>query len=232
MKKLKDNKKILIDSTFLNKKGKKVKVNDVINENDCWFLRREKKWILTHRAIKTIAQIAGISKNYEVEESPNIVPDYKNDLEHIVRVTIKCNAKGKTKKSCVHSDENTLTVTGEANRISVGNKGKGYLRKMAEKRAYDIAVLEHLDLYSSIFSEEEATKFETKKEPDLLPHTKEFEFIVKEINAILNSKNSVKLLSVSNKIKVGIKINKYSDKQIKYLKELWILESGKKMCKF
>ncbi len=226
------NKKILIDAKFLDKTGKEINVNDVIETDDCWFLKRENKFILTHKAIQSIAKIAGISKNYDVIESPNVIPDYKNELEHIVRVTIKCNAKGKTKKSCIHSDENILTVTGEANRISVSNRGKGYLRKMAEKRAYDVAVLEHLDLYSSIFSEEEATKFETKKEPDLLPHTKEFELIVKEINAILNAKSSAKLLSVSKKIKVGINLNKYSDKQIKYLKELWILESGKKMCKF
>jgi len=35
---------------------------------------------------------------------------------------------------------------------------------MAEKRAFDIAVLEHLQLYSSVFSEEESQEFERIKE--------------------------------------------------------------------
>lgn len=225
----------LINATFFSKTGKKVNVADVIQKEDCWFLKKANSWILTHNAIKIIANIAGISKNYDVEESANIVPDYKNELEHIVRVTIHCNAKTKKKdETCVHSDENNLTITGEANRINTPNRGRGYLRKMSEKRAFDIAVLEHLGLYSSVFSEEESDKFEQKKEkePDILPGTKDFEVIVPEINLILNSKTLADLKVVGKKIKDEVKENKFSENQVVYLRELYQKEFGKKNAEF
>jgi len=231
-KKKKDSQ--LINATFLDKSGKKTNVTDVIGKNDCWFLNKANSWILTHNAIKSIANIAGISKNYEVVESPNIIPDFKNEQEHVVRVTIHCKAKNGTDGGCIHSDERDLTITGESNRVNTPNKGRGYLRKMAEKRAFDIAVLEHLNLYSSVFSEEESSDFEQKKirEPDLMPGTKEFESITVEINAILNAKSILDLKRVAKKIKAGIKENKYVDKQINYLRELFQKEYGKKNSEF
>lgn len=223
----------LINASFKNKEGKMTNIKDVIGKNDCWYLNRASSWILTHNAIKIIANIAGISKNCKVEESQNIIPDYKNELEHIVRLTIECNAKTKGNK-CVHSDEDKLTITGEANRINTPNKGRGYLRKMAEKRAFDIAVLEHLGLYSSVFSEEETEEFSQKKEkePAIMPGTKEFEEIANEVNAILNAPSVSELKKVSRKIKAGIKIVKYNEKQIIYLRELYQKEYGRKNSEF
>lgn len=235
MKKKTDETKneFLINASFKNKEGKMTNVKDIIGKDSCWYLNKASSWILTHNAIKTIANTAGISKNYKVEESQNIIPDYKNELEHIVRVTIECNAKTKEGK-CIHSDEDKLTITGEANRINTPNKGRGYLRKMAEKRAFDIAVLEHLNLYSSVFSEEESAEFEQKsrREPEIMPGTKEFEEIVNEVNAVLNASTISELKKVSRKIKAGIKIVKYSEKQIKYLRELYQKEYGRKNSEF
>ncbi len=228
----KEKSNILIDSTFLSKEGKKIKIQDIITEDECWFLRREKKWILTHAAIKKIAAIAGISKNFDVEESSKIIPTYQNELEHVVRVTIHCLAKKNKKNGCIHSDEDTLTVTGEANRISTPSRGRGYLRKMAEKRAFDIAVLEHLNLYSSVFSEEEADKFEQKKEPDIMPGMPDFEKIIIEINLILNAKDIISLKKIAKKIKEEVKKEKYTEKQLKYLREMYTKEYGKKKTNF
>lgn len=223
----------IIEESFLDKNGKEIKISNVIDKDGCWFLSKTNAWILSHKSIKKIAEIAGISKNFKVEESENIVPDYKNELEHIVRVTIKCNAK-KEKEGCVHSVEKELTVTGESNRINTPNRGRGYLRKMAEKRAYDIAVLEHLGLSTTVFSEEESPDFEynRKKEPSLMPGTQEFERISKEVNAVLNSKTTTDLKKVGKKIKAGVKINKYTEKQIEYLRTLYQIELGKKETNF
>jgi hypothetical protein len=223
----------LLNATFLDKDGKTRKVSEVISKDDCWYLARAKAWIATHNAVKLIANKAGISKNYDVEESQNIIPDFKNELEHVVRVTIHCKAKTKG-SGCVHSDEKDLTITGEANRVNTPNKGRGYLRKMAEKRAFDIAVLEHLGLYSALFSEEESADFEQKKEkePDLMPGTTEFESITTEINAILNAKDLTTLKKTGKKIKNGIKIKKYTEKQIKFLREIYRKEYGKKSTEF
>jgi len=225
----------LSTATFLDKSGKKIKLTDVISKEDCWELKKKNDivQIMTHNAIKRIANIAGISKNFDVAESENIDPSYKNELEYIVRVTIHCLAiDAKDKKGCIHDNERDLTITGEANRISTPHRGRGYLRKMAEKRAFDIAVLEHLGLYSSVFSEEEAADFERKREPSILPGMKNFEEIVPEINAILNAKDIERLKMVGKKIKSGVKIEKYSDMQIKYLRELYQSEYGKKNTSF
>jgi hypothetical protein len=226
----------VITETFLDRKGNTVNISDIIDaKTDCWFLKKANAWILTHKAIKKMASIAGISKNYKVEESTNISPDYKNELEHIVRVTIKCNSKPlNNDMQCVHDIENELTITGEANRINTPNRGRGYLRKMAEKRAFDIAVLEHLNLSSSIFSEEESPEFEykRKKEPVLMPGTQEFERITKEVNAILNTQNITDLKKIGKKIKAGVKIDKYSNIQLEYLRSLYKIEMGKKELNF
>ncbi len=234
---MKDEEKIntdeLINSYIFSKEGKKINLKDVITKEECWYLKRGNKWILTHNAIKKIAVIAGISKNYEVVESANIIPDYKNELEHVVRVTIHCLSKKKNGVGCIHSDEETLTVTGEANRLSAPDKGRTYLRKMAEKRGFDIAVLEHLNLYSSHFSsEEEAPHYEKKREPSLMPGMKEFETITIEINAILNSEGKEALKKVGKRIGKGIEIKKYTDMQIVFLRNLYQREIGKKNSAF
>jgi hypothetical protein len=234
MKKTKEkNGTNLLNATFLDKEGKQTKVQDVISTEDCWYLSKAKAWIATHNAIKTIANVAGISKNYDVIESENIQPDYKNELEHIVRVTIHCKAKAKG-SGCVHSDERDLTITGESNRVNTPYKGRGYLRKMAEKRAFDIAVLEHLGLYSSMFSEEESAEFDNKKEkePDIMPGTKEFEEITTVINSILNAKDLVEIKKVGRAIKKQIEAEIFSEKQVKYLRDLYQREKGKKSSEF
>lgn len=227
-----EKKENITDSTFIDKAGKKIHLKNIITAEECWHLKRENKWILTHAAIKKIALLAGISQNYTVEESKTVTPSYSNELEHIVRVTICCTATKKNKKGCVHGPETELTITGEANRMSTPTRGRGYLRKMAEKRAFDIAVLEHLGMYSSVFSEEEAEKFEQKKEPSIMPCTPEFEAITTELNAILHAKTTVQLKKIAKKIKAGVKIKKYSDKQTEYLRTIYANEYGKKNSTF
>lgn len=236
MEKKKNEKSIIDDVKFINKSGKEILLSSVIDKTkDCWMLKGQKGkevWILSHKAVEKIADIAGISKNFDVEESSHIVPDIKNEHEHIVRVTIHCKAgKNSSNECCWHSDENYLTITGEANRVNTPHRGAGYLRKMAEKRAYDIAVLKHLGLYSSIFSEEESEDFrndeEKKHDTRILPGTKEFELIVEDINVVVNSTDKAKLKEAGKKIKQGIKDNKYSEKQLIYLRELFNRQTGK-----
>jgi hypothetical protein len=227
----KEKKEEIIEASFLDKNGKSINVKDVIEKEDCW--KAKDKFILTFRAVKHIAEIAGISKNYEIKESEHIIPDYRNELAYIVRVTIKCNAcaNKSNPEECIHG-ERALTATGEANRLNTGNRGRTYLRRMAEKRGYVIAVLEHLGLYSAIYCEDEAEAFEKKSEPRLLPGNKEFESIVKEINAILEAKDVATLKKVGKKIRAGVKIGKYSKLQIEYLRDLFNINHAKKLLSF
>lgn len=219
----KETTSIFTDATFLGKDGKVIALKELLDEKDCWYREAGKAWILSHRGIKKIAAAAGISKSYKVEESPTILPSYKNELEHIVRVTITCNAKKKG-KGCMHSDENFLTVTGEANKVNTGARGRGYLRKMAEKRAFDIAVLEHLDLYTNIFSEEESEEFanpETKKDqPKESISNTDIEAVKEEINLLTKTTTKEELDSVSEEIKRRMNDGMYSQTQLEFLRTL------------
>jgi hypothetical protein len=221
----------LSDVSFLNRSGKDIKIGSLIDQDDCWFLKKEGKWVLTHKAIQKIADAAGISKNFEVAES-SVMPEIKNELEHIVRVTIHCKAADGAEGGCVHDFERELTITGEANKISAPHLGRGYLRKMAEKRAFDIAVLQHVGLYTSVFSEEESEKFEKKeiKEYLLQPGMKEFEDIVPFINKILNAM-TIPDMEIAQKDIVDNK-NILSETQVRYLRELYTKEFAKKSVAF
>ena len=177
--------------------------------------------------------------NYDVVESPNILPSYENELEHIVRVTIKCKAdrlRGKKVKKgeCVHSNENFLTITGEANRKNTPNRGRDYLRKMAEKRAFDIAVLKHIGLYTSVFSEEESDNFKkepqslAEKVPSLMPGSKLFLMIAEDVNSILNSEDKESLTAAAAQIKAKLDNKEYvSEHQVEYLRQLYQKQHAK-----
>lgn len=236
----------LENATFLDSTGKNVNVIDVIDkEIDCWFSKNNSIWIVKHTAVEKIAIKAGISLNFEVDESASVQPTYYNELEHIVRVTIHCNAYHKNEKdhiiqngiitNCVHSNENFFIVTGESNRINTPHRGRGYLRKMAEKRGFDIAVLKHLGLHTSIFSEEEAEEFEkqpVRKDVLLMPGSKEFEAIIEEVNLILNAKTRKELKEIGTIIKQRVTMRTYTEKQHQYLKELFKKEVAAKVEMF
>jgi hypothetical protein len=222
---MKEKKTTLTDATFLSSRGQVLKVADVVTEKECWYVDKEKRWVLAHKAIQKIAALAGISKNYTVEESATVQPTYKNELEHIVRVTIKCFAKRpRQRRGCWHDTiDNTLTVTGEANKLNTPVRGRGYLRKMAEKRAYDIAVLEHVGLYDTTFSEEESETM-LGKSPSAYQSVEisnvELESLRDEINMLVDCDTKKKLENVEKIIAERKAKNGYDETQLKYLAHL------------
>ena len=221
----KEKNSTITDATFLSRSGSVINVKDVVTEKECWYVEKEHRYVLAHRAIQKIAALAGISKNYEVTESPLIQPSYKNELEHIVRVTIHCTAKVKgQKKGCCHDPiEHELTVTGEANKTNTPVRGRGYLRKMAEKRAFDIAVLEHIGLYDTTFSEEESETM-IGNSPGAFQNAQisnvELEALKEEINALVASDTADKLEVAKKSIDEKNKAKKFNDNQFKYLQTL------------
>lgn len=225
MAKEKEN-KTLTDATFLSHSGETLRVRDVVTERDCWYVEKESRWVLAHRAVQKIAALAGISKNYKVEES-DIQPSYKNELEHIVRVTIECKARRKGRGAsmgCIHDPlDRTLTVTGEANKLNTPVKGRGYLRKMAEKRAFDIAVLEHLNLYDTTFSEEESETMMGKSVgayQSVEISNVDLEKMVDEVNMLVDCDTKAKLAKVEKIIEERKAAGQYNEKQIAYLAHL------------
>lgn len=214
---------LVLEGSFFDEEARKVFLKDVLSEDDCWQLKN-KKWILSHKAVQKIAKLAGISKNYEVEESETITPTYKNELEHIVRLTIHCNAASGRSKGCIHDSERDLTITGEANKVNTPVRGRGYLRKMAEKRAYDIAVLTHLELYSTMSSEDESEEFESAETKAAQPNESisnvEIESLKEEINILVGATDKKKLKEAALKIRELRKTKNYNATQMSFLKEL------------
>lgn len=212
----------LIDASFITKHGLLEKVSNVISKDDCWQLGTEDRWVLSHKAVQTLGTLAGISKNYEVIESPTIQPTYKNDLEHIVRVKIICNAKKEDgSEGCVHSDEAYHIATGEANRVNTTFRGRGFLRKMAEKRAYDVAVIDHIGLYSTVYSEDESQNLnhrEENKEKTSALFDTDIEHMHEEINMLSMSKTKADLLVAAQTIRQRRQSGKtYSQRQLDFL---------------
>lgn len=204
----------LIDSTFYNADGQLTKVSAILDDTDFW-QTKDGLNIISHQAVKKLARIAGISKNYEVEES-KIDPSYKNELEHIVRVKIRCirvNEDG----SCVHGPESYQVATGEANRNNTSWRGKDRLRMMAEKRGYDIAVLEFLGLHTSIYSEAESESFERDAEQKKQIYDTDIEAVASEINMINTCGDVAELEKVAEQLKAQRLQGKYTEAQLDFL---------------
>lgn len=219
-------KRTITDAEFLGRNSKKVKISDIVSTEDCWLLEKENKWILSHKAVQEIAKVAGVSRSFEVAESPNILPNFKNDMANVVRITIRCYAKKKEEdKGCIHNEDvDTHTVTGEATRRNTTpGRGGDFLRKMAEKRGFDIAVLEHLGLHSLVFSEEEAEQFMEKTKKNFIPQEsisdKELEAMKIEIGQITTSKTKDELTEAAKLIRENK--TKYNETQRKFLEELY-----------
>jgi hypothetical protein len=119
--------------------------------------------------------------------------------------------------------DNTHTVTGEANKINTPVKGRGYLRKMAEKRGFDIAVLEHLGLYDTTFSEEESETMMGKSVgayQSVEMSNVDLEGVRDEINMLVDCDTEQKLANVEKILLERKAGQKYNEKQIKFLDRL------------
>jgi len=221
-KETKEKEEKIIESTFLDSKGKSIKVSDTICKDDCWFLKRANKWVLSHQGIEKLAKIGGIAQTYSVSE-PIVQPSYENELEYLFRITIHCKALLKNNKSCVHGEMDTQML-GEANKVSAPNRGRGYLAIMAEKRGYDRAVLKHLGLVN-VYSEVEADEFEKEDNEQENLKRDEFEAIADDVNKIINSKGVVDLKKILPIMKK--KIESYNLKQQEYLRKLFAKQVAK-----
>jgi hypothetical protein len=169
--------------------------------------------------VKKLARIAGISKNFEVIESENIVPSYKNELEHIVRIKIKCLSKiADAGGQCMHDVEDFTIATGEANRTNTSWRGKERLRMMAEKRGYDIAVLEHIGIHSMALSEEESETFAQDYDPNTHIYDTDIEATSKEVNAINAALDEEMLDKAAKKIKTKATKGEFTERQLEFLR--------------
>ncbi len=126
--------------------GKKYNLDPKI---DFWKHQQSGKWIVTHDAVEKIAVIEDITLAWNaVTGEPLMTVIESGESLFICRVTMQ---KG----------NRYITTFGEA---SPKNCQSRYLAAMAEKRAYDRAILKMINAYQyGIYSEEEADTFSKDK---------------------------------------------------------------------
>ena len=179
---------------------------ELINESDWWQSNGKiKRTMLTHDAVKKLADMAGIKKyvTYMVLTQP----DAYNNYQYTINATIE-TANGEK-----------VAEIGEANRNNLGAKGRNNPANMAQKRAYDRAVLRALGI-TGLLSEEELSDEENEDKMEGLTHD-ERKQISPIINQLLLVKDKKQLIVFSAKMKQTVKESKFTPAQLDYLRKLY-----------
>lgn len=196
-----------LEQTFQDKDGKSVSLKDVLDRKDWWELKDKDSVyiIITHKAIQKLADIAGI--NRDPEYNLILAPDIRNDYAYIFQCKI-----------CDSSKKCTIEL-GEANRKNLGPRGRNNPGNMAQKRAYDRAVLRHLGLTGFLGEDELPDKEDKTRELERLSPD-ETKPIAGLINEIISAKNVTDLKSFTAKMKK--EKHKYTDRQLEGLRRYWL----------
>ena len=193
-----------LNQKFKMANGKMTTLAKGLKDKDWWQTTgKVKRTILTHNAVKHIADVAGIGKDpeYTVLTQPSAYNNYQ--------YTMQC-------KICRGKD--CVTEIGEANRNNLGIKGRANPANMAQKRAYDRAVLRLLGI-NGLLSEEELQDNEEEEKPmDELSHD-EKKKIAPLINKLLLAKTKDNLADFNKEMKT--KANTLNDVELGYLRKLY-----------
>lgn len=205
-----------LEQTFKDKAGKITKLINVISRDDVWEQkgRTFKATIISHEGVKKIADRAGISK--DVDYTVLTQPTAYNNYQYTIQVKVK---------RIVHlnGEENSASEIGEANRNNLRSRGRANPANMAQKRAYDRAVLRLLDI-KGILSEEELADEEPQNDmPEELTHDERKE-IAPIINKLLLAKDNKDLILFASFMKE--QKEKCKDNQLEYLRKLYTKRVG------
>ena len=194
-----------LNQKIIDSKGKPIPLKAILKEGDWWEMksRGSVMYILTHNAIKKIADLAGITT---VDYSMLTQPTHENNYQMTMKVII-ADPNGKQ----------TIEL-GESNRNNLGPRGRNNPANMAQKRAWDRAVLRHLGIVGFLGEDELQDKEEEKME-NLNPD--EAKQIVDLLNEIFAAKTKEELEGFSTKM-VDIKASgTYSESQLEVLRTAW-----------
>lgn len=194
-----------LNQSFTNADSKTVHMlSDVLTESDYWELKKRgsKSLILTHSAIQKIADLAGIDKHvkYDVIISPN----YQNNYQLSINATIKYG-------------DTLVNEIGEVNRSNLTSRGKHNPTNMAQKRAYDRAVMRALGI-RGLLSEEELTSAEDDKDMENLTVDQQKK-VAKYVSKVILAKTTKDLAAVKTMI-VAAKSELLLD-ELNYLRKIY-----------
>ena len=208
----KKDEKFAGEQTF--KVGQKtIKLATFLKDGDWWEQksRGTKKYILTHDVVKRIAKEAGLkATKYEILTQPTSTNNYQ--------CTMMVTMEGK---------DGEHVELGESNRSNLGARGRRNPANMAQKRAFDRAVLGALGI-TGLLSEEELSDEEIKKEMDTLT-IDEQRALAPMINQINLSKTKENLYEFNRGMKKNVqdgKFDEFSDTQLDYLRLLYKKKVG------
>lgn len=194
-----------MSQVVISSDGTSLVLYQILGEKDVWQSNGKfKKTIMTHGAIQKIADYAGVSKS--VKYTVLTQPDAYNNYQYTIQAEV-CLTNG----SCA-------TELGEANRNNLGAKGRSNPANMAQKRAYDRAVLRLLNI-RGLLSEEELSDNEQEKNMDQLS-PEDSKGIAPIINQLLLAKDKQSL----NKFNADMKLKSKSlnPEQLDYLRKLYM----------
>jgi hypothetical protein len=199
-----------LKQTFKNIQGDEYVLESILTTEDWWELKkrgRPSMTILTHSGIQKIADLAGIDKTVKYEVL--IQPHVNNNYQLSINATIT-------------RDGETVNEIGEVNRNNLTEKGKHNPTNMAQKRAYDRAVLRMLGI-RGMLSEDELTEETDDKKMDNLTIDQQKK-IAPIISKIINAKSSKDLTAVRNEIKSSL--NTYTEDELNHLRKQWKKQSA------
>ena len=197
-----------LNQTFKSVAGNPIKLKDFLTESDWWTLKTRSSfvYIVLHDAVKKIAREAGI--NTDPEYSIMIPPSVNNNYTTVMQVKI-CDSTGKC-----------TTDIGEVSRDNLGSRGRNNPVNMAQKRAFDRAVFNHLGI-TGLLGEDEIQEDEEKNTMDdfeSLPD-EEKKIIAPLLNQIFAAKikpDLMKFKAEMVKQKVGL-----NEAQLSVLRKRW-----------
>lgn len=194
-----------LEQAFVGKNGKTVILKDFLTQEDWWELKSRKGMsvILTHDAVKKIADHAGIKSDPEYVILTQ--PKYDNNYQYLIQVKI-CDSKG----VCT-------TEMGESNRSNLSTRGRANPANMAQKRAYDRAVFRHVGITGLLGEDELEDITPTENMQKLTPE--EQQGIVVYVNELLSVKKKADLVKFQAKMKTSVTM--LNEAQLDYLRKLF-----------
>lgn len=184
--------------------GKFVPLSEILTSKDFWQTKGKiKRTILTHDCVKKIADMAGVRK--EVKYTVLTQPDAYNNYQYTIMAEV-CMENGRC-----------ATEIGESNRNNLGSKGRSNPANMAQKRAYDRAVLRLLGITGLLSEEELADDEQEETMENLSPE--DSKVIAPIINQLLLAKTDAQLSKFNTDMKKrAAELNK---EQLDYLRKLY-----------
>jgi|GEM_PF-6356115 len=199
-----------LEQKIVSAGGKNVVLRAILSERDTWQTKgRNILTIITHDGVKKVADIAGISKN--VKYAILTQPSAYNNYQYTMQATV-----------CMLKDENNCaTEIGEANRSNLGSRGRKNPANMAQKRAYDRAVMRLLDI-KGLLSENELPDEDktTDNKMENLTH-EERKIIAPIINRLVLAKTKEHFIIFNREMKDTVKNNQFSDASLDYVRKLY-----------